>query len=86
MQAALNERIDLVIQTLVDLAAGRGATPAQLVLAWILDHDEVTAPIVGAARPEYVDDVFGALAIELTQQERQALDTVSKWETPGQHL
>jgi aryl-alcohol dehydrogenase-like predicted oxidoreductase len=86
LQVALSERIDLVIQTLVDLAAGRGATPAQLALAWILGHDEVTAPIVGADRPEYVDDVFGALAIELTQQERQALDTVSKWETPGQYL
>jgi aryl-alcohol dehydrogenase (NADP+) len=86
LQAALSERTDRVIQTLVDLAADRGTTSAQLALAWILDHAEVTAAIVGADRPEYIDDVFGALAIELTQQERQALDAVSQWDTPGPYL
>jgi 1-deoxyxylulose-5-phosphate synthase len=86
VQAALNERTERVIATLVDLAAERGTTPARLAIAWILDHAEVTAPIVGADRPEYVDDVFGALAIELTQAERRALDMVSQWETPGENL
>ena len=57
LAAALNEREDRVIETLVELAAERGATPAQLALAWLLDHSEITAPIVGADRPEYVDDV-----------------------------
>jgi aryl-alcohol dehydrogenase-like predicted oxidoreductase len=86
LRAALSERADQVIQTLVDLAAARGATPAQLALAWLLDHPEVTAPIVGADRPEYVDEMLGALALELTQPERQALDAVSQWEAPGQYL
>jgi len=79
---ALSERTDRVIQTLADLAEQRGTTPARLAIAWILDHAEITAPIVGADRPEYVDDVFGALEIELTHDERQALDAVSQWETP----
>jgi len=86
LQAALNERIDQVIQTLVDLAEARGATPARLAIAWLLDHAEVTAPIVGADRPEYVDDVFGALEITLTKPEREALDAVSQWEAPAQYL
>src|SRR6266540_2909615 len=51
----LSERGDRIVQTLIDLADARGATPAQLALAWILDHPEVTAPIVGADRPEYVE-------------------------------
>jgi len=55
-------------------------------IAWLLSHVEVTAPIVGADRPEYVDDVLGALAIELTSQELQALDTVSQWEPPERQL
>ncbi|HEX9438694.1 MAG TPA: aldo/keto reductase, partial [Roseiflexaceae bacterium] len=36
LQAALNERTDRVIETLVDLAEARGATPAQLAIAWLL--------------------------------------------------
>jgi 1-deoxyxylulose-5-phosphate synthase len=86
LQAALSEQADRVIQVLLNLASARGATPSQIALAWILDHDEITAPIVGADRPEYVDDLFGALNIAITAQERQALDAVSQWETPGQYL
>jgi len=86
LEQALSEHADCVIQALADMADERGATPAQLAIAWLLSHAEVTAPIVGADRPEYVDDVFGALAIELTRQERQDLDAVSQWEAPGQYL
>jgi aryl-alcohol dehydrogenase-like predicted oxidoreductase len=82
LQTALSEQSDQVIQTLVDLAQARGATPAQMAIAWLLDHPEVTAPIVGADRPNYVDDVFGALEITLTPEERRVLDQVSQWEEP----
>lgn len=82
----VNEQTDQVIQTVINLSAERNVTPAQLAIAWILDHPEVTAPIVGADRPEYVDDVFGALAIKLTTEERQILDEVSQWPTPGRYL
>ena len=86
LQSALSERADRAIELLIELANARGATPAQVALAWVLNHDDVTAPIVGADRPEYVEDVFGALDIALTPQERQALDTISQWERPGQYL
>jgi aryl-alcohol dehydrogenase-like predicted oxidoreductase len=86
LDEALSERGDLVIQRLVELAKERGVTPAQMAIAWVLDHPEVTAPIVGADRPEYVVDVFGALQIELSREERHALDQVSQWEVPGRYL
>jgi aryl-alcohol dehydrogenase-like predicted oxidoreductase len=86
LDEALSERGDRVVQTLIGLAAERGVTPAQMAVAWILDHPEVAAPIVGADRPEYVDDVFGALDIELTDEERKTLDAVSSWEVPGRYL
>jgi aryl-alcohol dehydrogenase-like predicted oxidoreductase len=57
-----------------------------MAIAWLLDHPEVTAPIVGADRLEHVDDVFGALEIELTQEERQTLDKASQWDEPGQYM
>lgn len=86
LQASLSERGDQVVQTLVELAHVRGATPAQMAIAWLLDHPEVTAPIAGADRPEYVEEVFGALEIKLTPAERQALDQVSQPVEPGQYL
>ena len=85
-QAALTAQTDQVIQTLSELARLRGATPAQLAIAWILHHPEVTAPIVGADRPEYIAEVFGALDIELTREERHALDEVSQWPESGLYL
>ena len=86
LDETLTERADGVIVTLLELAAARSATPAQMAVAWVLDHPEVTAPIVGADRPAYVEDVFGALEIELTAEERQTLDAISLWETPGAYL
>lgn len=74
LRAALSERGDRVVAALVGLAQARGATPAQLALAWLSDHPEVTAPIVGADRPEHVDEALGAL------------DAVSQWDEPGQYL
>jgi aryl-alcohol dehydrogenase-like predicted oxidoreductase len=86
LREALSEQGERVVETLAELARERGVTAAQLAVAWILDHPEVTAPIVGADRLEYVDDVFGALEIQLTPEERQALDQVSQWEVPGHYL
>lgn len=86
VKAALTERADRVIQLLVELAAARSATPAQLALAWLLDHPEVTAPIVGADSPAYLDDVFGALAITLSRDERYALDSASHYEPQEQWI
>ena len=86
LQASLSEQADRVVQRLTDLATQRGTTPAQMAFAWLLDHPEVTAPIAGADHPEYVDEVFGAMEIKLTQEERQTLDAASAWEVPGQYL
>ena len=86
LQNVMTERVDRVVQTLIDLAEERGATPAQMAIAWLLAHPEVTAPIAGADWPEYVDDVFGALEINLTREECQTLDEVSQWQEPGQYL
>lgn len=86
LDRALSEQGDQVVQKLIDIAADRGRTPAQVAIAWILDHAEVTAPIIGPDLPEHVDEVFGALEFELTREERQALDEVSQWEEPGRNL
>jgi aryl-alcohol dehydrogenase (NADP+) len=56
------------------VAAGRGVPPAQVALAWLLANPVVTAPIVGATRPQHIDDAVASLAIELTGEEKAALE------------
>lgn len=76
----MTERADNAIQTIVDIANEHSATPAQIAIAWLLDHDNIV-PILGPDQPEHVDDVFGALDIQLSQEQREQLDTATE---PGQ--
>ncbi len=63
-----------VVDRLVELAGKRGKKPAQLALAWLLDQPGVVAPIVGASRPEHLEDAVAALEIRLDEEERLALE------------
>ena len=54
----MTERVDQIVQTLADVGARHGRTPAQGAFAWILDHPGITAPILGADLPEQVDEAF----------------------------
>ena len=74
---AMTERVDRIVQTLITIAAQHGRTPGQVAIAWILDHPEVTAPILGADLPEHVDEAFQAAEWRLPTEQRQALDAVS---------
>ena len=84
-EEAMTERVDRVVQTLVDIGRRHGKTPAQAAIAWILDHPEVTAPILGADLPEHVDDAFGAIDWRLEAEDRRALDAVSTLEGPKKY-
>jgi aryl-alcohol dehydrogenase-like predicted oxidoreductase len=65
-------------QALVDLlgqvAAQKGATPAQVALAWLLHRPAVTAPIIGATKPEHLQDALAAVELELTEDEMRRLE------------
>ncbi|TWA95851.1 aldo/keto reductase [Bradyrhizobium stylosanthis] len=59
--------------TLKSIAARLGATPAQVVLAWLLRQDEVCA-IPQSGKPEHVRENRGALDVRLTPQDLADLD------------
>ena len=63
-----------VADALATVAAARGATRAQVALAWLLRKPGITAPIVGASKPGHFDDVVAALKIELSDAEVAALE------------
>src|SRR5499427_3783846 len=60
-------------QTLTEIARRRGATPAQIALAWLL-REEGTIVIPKASRPEHVRENRGALDVQLTEEDLAALD------------
>ncbi len=63
----------LANRVLGEVARRRGATPAQVALAWLLRQDGMIV-IPKASRTEHVRENRGALDIELTDADLAALD------------
>jgi aryl-alcohol dehydrogenase-like predicted oxidoreductase len=63
--------------TLREVAAARGATTAQVALAWLLKRDGHVIPIPGMTRPEHVRENSAALSLELSEGEFTAIDRAS---------
>jgi aryl-alcohol dehydrogenase-like predicted oxidoreductase len=62
------------VQRLRPIADGLGITMAQLALAWVLREPTVASAIVGASRPEQVEDNAAASGIELGEETLRAID------------
>ena len=62
------------VDRLRPIAAGLGITSAQLALAWVLRQPNVSSAIVGATRPEQVEDNAAASGIELDAATLDAVD------------
>jgi aryl-alcohol dehydrogenase-like predicted oxidoreductase len=62
------------VQRLAPIAAGPGITMSQLALAWVLREENVASAIVGASRPEQVDENAGASGIVLDESTLEAID------------
>jgi aryl-alcohol dehydrogenase-like predicted oxidoreductase len=58
-----------VVERVAELAAKRGVPRAQIALAWVLQKDPVTAPIVGTTKMSHLEDAVASLSIELTPEE-----------------
>ena len=63
-----------VVDRLAEVAAARGAPPAQVALAWLLSRPAVTAPIVGATRLGHINDALAAAQLILTDEEVRRLE------------
>jgi len=65
------------VRRLNEVAQARGQTLAQMALAWVLRHPEMTSALVGASRVSQLDDAVGALKnLTFTDQELQAIDHI----------
>ncbi len=65
------------VRRLNDLAQKRGQTLAQMALAWVLRHPEITSALIGASRIEQIDDAVGALeGLHFADDELQGLEAI----------
>ena len=67
-----------VISTVIKFAGELGVTPAQLALAWVLSHPEITVAITGGDTIEHLNDNIGAVGWTLDDSVRETLDAVSE--------
>jgi aryl-alcohol dehydrogenase-like predicted oxidoreductase len=68
------ERNFRVVAEASAIADARGATIAQVALAWLLGTEGITAPIVGPRTFEQLEDVLGATELTLDADERARLE------------
>ena len=72
-EVAENQRI---VESVRALAARRGATAAQIALAWVLARGEHVLAIPGTQRRKYLEENVGAASVELTAEELAELDAI----------
>jgi aryl-alcohol dehydrogenase-like predicted oxidoreductase len=65
-----------LVETVRKLAAEKSVTPAQLALAWVLSQGDDIVPIPGTRRIGYLEQNLAALQVQLTPDDRAALDHI----------
>jgi L-glyceraldehyde 3-phosphate reductase len=71
-----DERIAKV-RKLNEIARARGQNMAQMAVAWVLRHKVMTSALIGASRPEQIEDVVAALDnLEFSGEELKAIDAI----------
>jgi aryl-alcohol dehydrogenase-like predicted oxidoreductase len=63
-----------VVERVAEIAEKRGVPMPQIALAWLLQREPVTAPIVGTTEISHIEDAVAALSIHLTSEEMAFLE------------
>ncbi|SMX70811.1 aldo/keto reductase [Brevibacterium linens] len=63
-----------LVDTVKAVAARRGATPAQVALAWLLAKGEDVIPIPGTSKPHRLDENLGAFEVTLSDEDMHILN------------
>ena len=68
------EEDNRIIDRVGEIADKKGITRVQVALAWLLSHDYVAAPLIGATKLSHLEGAIGALDVKLTQEEINYLE------------
>jgi aryl-alcohol dehydrogenase-like predicted oxidoreductase len=77
VQKFLNPRGFGVLAALDDVAKAHRATPSQVALAWLMARPGITAPIASATKVEQLNELLGAVRVQLSADEVAQLDAAS---------
>jgi aryl-alcohol dehydrogenase-like predicted oxidoreductase len=73
--AGANEALIAIVER---VAQRRGATPAQVAIAWVLTRGSDVVPIPGTKRVRYLEENVGAVDVTLTPEDLAELDTLAE--------
>lgn len=57
-----------------EIAVKRGVSRSQIALSWMFSKPFITSPIIGASKPNHLEEAIQALSIKLTPEEIKALE------------
>ncbi len=66
-----------IVEVIDALAQSKGATAAQIALAWVHAQGSDLAPIPGTKRRTYLEENLGALEISLSREDLEQLDSIA---------
>ncbi|MXR42766.1 aldo/keto reductase [Halobaculum sp. WSA2] len=74
-----------VLDEIRALAEAKGATPAQVALAWLLHREVVDAPIIGPRSSEHLRENVGAVSVDLSDEEAARIEApkTPRWPAAG---
>jgi aryl-alcohol dehydrogenase-like predicted oxidoreductase len=75
----MTDRGFAVLAAVEKVAAGVGATPAQVALSWLAHRPGITAPIASATTVAQLEEIVGGVELVLDAEARATLDQASAW-------
>ncbi len=76
------EVADKIVDTLIEIGANHDAGPAETALAWLTERPGISSVLVGSRKMEQLESNLKAADIELSNDETDALNEVSKPRVP----
>jgi aryl-alcohol dehydrogenase (NADP+) len=70
----MREADQRIVDRVEEIGRERGIPPAQIALAWLLHQPGLVAPIVGASKPQHLDDAVAAVGVKLSDKEIARLE------------
>ena len=73
----------VIVEQVARIASERQVPRAQVGLAWVASRPGITAPIIGATKPQHISEAVAALDLVLTDAEFQQLETAYEPHDPA---
>jgi len=73
-----HDREFATVDAFLQVAKASGLKPATLAVAWVMHNLAVTAPIIGASRPDQLDDTLAAAEVTLEAGMLSQLDELTR--------